>query len=47
MNGVTVEPVTRVVRVAGGATLGDLDRGTIGHGTVVSAGVVSGTGVGG
>ena len=47
MNGVGVNPGTRVVTVAGGATLGDLDRGTMGYRTAVPAGVVSTTGVGG
>ena len=47
MNQVGVNPGTRIVTVGGGATLGDLDRGTMGYSTVVPAGVVSGTGVGG
>ena len=47
MNDVTVNPGTRIVAVEGGATLGDLDRGTIGHKTGVPAGTASGTGVGG
>jgi FAD/FMN-containing dehydrogenase len=47
MNDVGVNPGTRIVTVRGGATLGDLDRGTLGHKTAVPAGVVSGTGVAG
>ena len=47
MNDVGVNPGTRIVTVAGGSTLGDLDRGTMGYRTAVPAGVVSSTGVGG
>lgn len=47
MSDVGVNPGTRVVTVGGGATLGQLDRGTMGHRTAVPAGVVSTTGVGG
>ncbi len=47
MDEVGVNPGTRVVTVGGGATLGDLDRGTMGYRTSVPAGVVSTTGVGG
>jgi FAD/FMN-containing dehydrogenase len=47
MHGVRVDPATRTVLVQGGATLADLDRATIGHGLVVPAGVVSGTGIAG
>jgi len=47
MNDVGVNPGTRIVTADGGATLGELDRSTIGHGTVVPAGTASDTGVGG
>ena len=47
LDDVGVNPGTRVVTVEGGATLGDLDRGTIGYQTGVPAGTASGTGVGG
>jgi len=47
LNDVGVNPGTRVVTVEGGATLADLDRGTIGYQTAVPAGTASGTGVGG
>ncbi|MGD8487365.1 MAG: FAD-binding oxidoreductase, partial [Chloroflexota bacterium] len=47
LNDVGVNPGTRVVTVEGGATLGELDRGTIGYQTAVPAGTASGTGVGG
>jgi hypothetical protein len=44
---VDVDPVTRLVRVQAGATLGDIDRATEGYGLAVPVGVVSGTGIGG
>ncbi len=47
MHDVGVNPGTRIVTVGGGATLGELDRGTVGSRTAVPAGVVSTTGVGG
>jgi FAD/FMN-containing dehydrogenase len=47
MHDVGVNPGTRIVTVEGGATLGDLDRGTVGYQTAVPAGTASGTGVGG
>jgi FAD/FMN-containing dehydrogenase len=47
MSTVGVDPVTRRVRVGGGATLADLDAATQEHGLVVPAGVVSETGIAG
>jgi FAD/FMN-containing dehydrogenase len=47
MRGVHVEPATGIVRVQGGATLGDVDRETQLFGLAVPAGVVSTTGVAG
>ena len=47
MKAVFVDPVTRTVRVQGGATLGDVDRETHAFGLAVPAGVVSRTGIGG
>ena len=47
LDDVGVNPGTRIVTVDGGATLGDVDRGTIGHQTAVPGGTSSGTGIGG
>jgi len=47
MNDVGVNPGTRIVTVEGGASIGDLDRGTMGHRTAVPAGMATGTGVAG
>ena len=44
---VQVDPTTREVRVAAGATLGDVDRATEPFGLAVPIGVISGTGVAG
>lgn len=47
MNGVWVDPASRLVRVQGGATWGQVDRETQVFGLAVPGGVVSTTGVGG
>lgn len=47
LNQVHVDPVQRVVRAGGGATIGDLDAETQKHGLVVPMGVVSATGIAG
>jgi FAD/FMN-containing dehydrogenase len=47
MNGVHVDPATRIVRTEGGATWGDCDRETQLFGLAVPGGVVSTTGVAG
>jgi len=47
LNEVEVDPGARLVRVAAGATLGDIDRATEPHALAVPLGVVSGTGIAG
>jgi FAD/FMN-containing dehydrogenase len=47
MNGITVDPAARMVRVQGGATLGQLDAATHEHGLAVPIGIIGTTGVGG
>jgi FAD/FMN-containing dehydrogenase len=47
MNTVSVDPGQRTAKVAGGATMGDLDRATSAHGLATTGGRVSSTGVGG
>jgi len=47
MNGVSVDPEPRTVRVQAGALLGDVDRETHLHGLAVPSGVVSKTGIAG
>ncbi|MEU0074448.1 FAD-binding oxidoreductase [Streptomyces sp. NPDC006332] len=47
MRAVTVDPAAEAVRVAGGATMSDLDRATQPHGLATTGGRVSTTGVGG
>jgi FAD/FMN-containing dehydrogenase len=47
MNAVTVDPDGRTATVAGGATMGNLDRATEPHGLATTGGRVSTTGVGG
>jgi hypothetical protein len=47
MNSVLVDPVARIARVQGGATLGDVDRETTLHDLAVPTGVAPTTGMGG
>ena len=47
LNTVDVDPDARLVHVAAGATLGDVDRATEPHRLAVPVGVVSGTGIAG
>ena len=47
MNGITVDPTARMVRVQGGATLGQFDAATHEHGLTVPIGIIGTTGVGG
>ena len=47
LRGVRVDPVTRVVQVEGGATLGDVDHATHAFGLAIPGGMISTTGVGG
>jgi len=47
MNAVTVDPSASVVRVQGGARLGDVDRAAGEHGLAVPGGIISTTGIGG
>jgi len=47
LSGIDVDPDNRIVRVGGGAVLGDVDAATLPHGLAVPVGVVGETGVGG
>jgi FAD/FMN-containing dehydrogenase len=47
MKEVRVDPESKIVRAAGGATIGDLDRATQAHGLAAPMGVVTATGIAG
>jgi FAD/FMN-containing dehydrogenase len=47
INGISVDPKARTVRVGGGCTLGAVDKATHEHGQATPAGIISTTGVGG
>lgn len=47
MKGIRVDPVSRTVRVEGGATWGDVDHATHAFGLATPSGIISTTGVGG
>jgi FAD/FMN-containing dehydrogenase len=47
MNNIAVDPSARMVRVHGGAKLGEVDNATHEHGFAVPAGIIATTGVGG
>ena len=47
LNGVSVDPQARTVRVGGGCTLGEVDRATHEYGLATPSGIISTTGVGG
>ncbi len=47
MNGLRVDPVKKIARVGGGATLGDVDHATYPFGLAVPGGIISTTGIGG
>lgn len=47
MKGVRVDPISRTVRVEGGARWGDVDHATHAFGLAVPSGIISTTGVGG
>ena len=47
INGITVDPEARTVRVGGGCTWGQVDQATGEHGLAAPSGIISTTGVGG
>lgn len=47
LRGITVDPISRTVRVDGGCTWGDVDHATHAFGLAVPSGIISTTGVGG